>query len=106
MFAFRANAKERVREERTSTTDLFAGHQAKVREATIDEIVEEQMELASADLMVALSRNGDYLFSAVLVPLLQAYMLRETDVKDICVNLAKAGEIEKYLGQRQPKAAR
>jgi len=33
-------------------------------------------------------------------------MLRETDVKDICVNLAKAGEIEKYLGQRQPKAAR
>jgi hypothetical protein len=38
MFAFRANANERVREERTSTTDLFAGHQAKVREATIDEI--------------------------------------------------------------------
>jgi three-Cys-motif partner protein len=38
----RANAKEKKREERSNTVDLFAGHQAQVQEATIDEIVDEQ----------------------------------------------------------------
>ena len=101
----RANAKERVREERTNTPDMFAGHQATVQEATIDEIVEEQMAAASADLMAALTKNGPRLFSSVLVALLQAYMLRETKVKDICVNLTKAGKIENTWGSgnRKPR---
>jgi three-Cys-motif partner protein len=90
----RANAKERKREERTKTPDMFPGHQAQVREATIDEIVKEQMELASVELMAALAMSGPRQFSGVLVLLLQAHMLRETNVKDICVNLAKAGKIE------------
>jgi three-Cys-motif partner protein len=38
----RANAKEKKRESRSSTSDLFAGHDARVQEATIDDIVEEQ----------------------------------------------------------------
>jgi three-Cys-motif partner protein len=101
----RANAKERIREERTNTADMFAGHQAKMQEATIDEIVEEQMELAAADLVNALAKSGPRIFSGVLVALLQAYMLRETNVKDICVNLAKAGKIENTWGScnRKPR---
>ena len=102
---YRATARERIREQRTNTPDTFAGHQAKVQEATIDEIVEEQMEFASAELMTALAKRGPRLFSSVLVSLLQAYMLRETNVKDICVNLAKAGTIEntRGSGNRKPR---
>jgi three-Cys-motif partner protein len=101
----RANAKERLREERTNTPDMFAGHQATVQEATIDELVKEQMELASTDLMTELAKNGPRPFSSVLVTLLQAYMLRETNIKDICVNLAKAGKIENMWGRgnRKPR---
>jgi len=99
----RANARERIRKERTNTLDMFAGHQATVQEATIDELVEEQMELASADLLAALAKSGPRPFSSVLVSLLQAYMLRETNVKDICVNLDKAGKIENTWGSGNRK---
>jgi len=101
----RAGARERTREERTNTADMFAGHHAAEQEATIDELVEEQMELASAELMTALAKSGPRPFSSVLVSLLQAYMLRETNVKDICVNLAKAGRIKNTwgAGNRKPR---
>ena len=94
----RANAKEKKREERSNTVDLFAGHQAQVQEATIDEIVDEQKALASADLIATLSLYGPLNFSSVVAGLLQAYMLRETNVKDICVDLVKAGTIENTWG--------
>jgi hypothetical protein len=48
----------------------------------------------SANLMVAIPLYGPSHFSSVVVGLLQAYMLRETNVKDICVDLAKASKIE------------
>ena len=101
----RANARERKREEQTHTSDMFAGHQGTVQAATIDELVREQMELATADLIAVLENGGTSPFSSVLVPLLQAYMLRETNVKDICVNLAKAGKIENTWGtaNRKPR---
>jgi three-Cys-motif partner protein len=103
----RANLKERIREERSNTADLFAGHQAKMQEETIDEIVEEQKVLASADLMANLPTSGQCAFSSILVKLLQAYMLRETNVKDICVDLAKTGKIENTwgTGNRKPRDA-
>lgn len=101
----RAQAKERQREERTKTADLFADHEAGIQEATIDEIVDEQKGLASAELMEALPLHGPLHFSTVVVGLLQAYMLRETNVKDICVDLAKAGKIENTWGggNRKPR---
>lgn len=88
----RATAKEKKREQRSNMVDLFAGHQAELQEATIDEIVDEQKALASADLTTTLVANGPLRFSNVVARLLQAYMLRETNVKDICVDLAKAGK--------------
>lgn len=101
----RANAKERKREELSNTADLFAGHHAEVQEATIDEIVDEQKALASAELLATLPLRGQFCFSSVVVTLLQAHMLRETNVKDICVELAKVGKIENTWGgsNRKPR---
>lgn len=101
----RATAKEKKREEQTKIVDLFTGHQAVVQEATIDEIVVEQKVLASAGLMATLPLYGPFYFSSVVVALLQAYMLRETNVKDICLDLAKAGKIENTWGggNRKPR---
>ena len=99
----RANAKERLREERTNMSDLFAGHPSSIKEATIDEIVGEQMKLASTTLMVTLSTTLTLPFSSVLVALLEPYMLRETNVKDICVALANAGKIENTWGSGSQK---
>jgi len=52
----RAHAKERKREGKTGLRDLFAGIDAEVQELSIDEIVEEQKTLASADLLATLAR--------------------------------------------------
>lgn len=101
----RANAKEKIREKRSNIPDLFPGHQAEVQQATIDDIVFEQKKSASPDLMAMLLRSGPIQFSSVVARLLQAYVLRETNVKDICVELAKAGKIENTWGSgnRKPR---
>ena len=100
----RANAKERQRAVKSSTEDLFAGHHAEIQEATIDEIVVEQAEMASSELIELLTPYG-VPFSIIVVTLLQAYMLRETNVKDICVALARSGKIENSWGggNRKPR---
>jgi three-Cys-motif partner protein len=94
----RADAMERKREHQFNTADLFAGHQAQVQEATIDEIIEEQKALASTDLLNALKQYSPLSFSNIVVRLLQAFMLRETNAKDICVELARAEKIENTWG--------
>jgi three-Cys-motif partner protein len=101
----RATALEKKREQQLGTTDLFADHHAEIQEATIDQIVAEQKELASSRLMDVLTQRASMKFSAVVAGLLQPYMLRETNVKDICVDLAKAGKIENTWGggNRKPR---
>jgi three-Cys-motif partner protein len=94
----RANAKERKREARTHTADMFAGVEAVVQEAGIDQLVEEQKKLAANQLLKLLSNGGAMKFSDVTDRLLQAFMLRETNVKDICVMLAKDGAIQNTWG--------
>jgi len=48
---------------------------------------------------------GPMYFSKVWVLLLQAHMLRVTNVKDICVDLASIGEIDNTWGDgtRKPR---
>jgi three-Cys-motif partner protein len=101
----RANAQDRKREVKNKAADLFTGHHAEVQEASLDQIVEEQKTLATTDLIDTLSRRGAQRFSVAVVGLLQAYMLRETNVKDICVALAKAGKIKNTWGggNRKPR---
>lgn len=101
----RATAKAKIREERTLTSDMFAEHQSRMHEDTVDDIVEEQKSQATADLMATLASRGPQQFSRVVVELLEAHMLRETNVKDICVALAKSGEIQNTWGggNRKPR---
>jgi hypothetical protein len=101
----RANAKARKREDRTGIGDLFAGTEGDVQELSIDEIVEEHKALASDDLLALLEEVGPLKFSRVWALLLEPYMLRVTNVKDICVALAKAGKIKKSWGgsNRKPR---
>jgi hypothetical protein len=90
----RADAKERKRENRSGSSDLFSGLEADIQETTIDEIVAEQKALASRDILRILRECGPLSFSGVWEMVLQGYMLRVTNVKDICVDLVKIGEIE------------
>lgn len=100
----RSDASERKRAEKTGTTDLFTAFYAEVQEATIEGIVEEHKAKASGRLVAALAR-APMKFSQVVNGLLKGFMLRETDVKDICVALAKEGKIANSWGSgnRKPK---
>jgi hypothetical protein len=72
---------------------------------SIDEIVEAQEAAASNYLLEILSSTQSLKFSQVMDVLLQAFILRETNVKDICVDLEKNGRIERTwgTGNRKPK---
>lgn len=101
----RADAKERKRENKSGSHDLFSGLDADIQETTIDEIVEEQKALASQDVLKFLRELGPMYFSKAWELLLQAYMLRVTNVKDICIDLARIGEIDNTWGggTRKPR---
>lgn len=101
----RAYATERKREEKSKTISMFADHEADIREATVDEIVDEQKQAASVRLLEILQQYPEIKFPKVVSGLLQAFMLRETNVKDICVDLAKANKIENTWGSgnRKPR---
>ncbi len=94
----RSLAKERVREKKTSTPDLFSGYDAKIQETSIEDIILEQKDLAKHELLRILETLGSLSFMNVISKLLQEYMLRETNIKDICVELAKIGKIENTWG--------
>lgn len=102
----RANAKEKRNEEKTSMGGLFPGHEADVQEASIDDIVAVQKVLATAALIVHL-KSGPLNFEDVVDKLLQPFVLRETNVKDICVELAKTGKVENTWGggNRKPQGS-
>jgi three-Cys-motif partner protein len=101
----RADAKERKREGKFGSPDLFSGFEADIQEITIDEIVEDQKALASQEALRILREFGPTSFSKIWEILLQAYMLRVTNIKDICVDLAKIGAIENTWGSgnRKPR---
>lgn len=99
----RTIAKFKKREESFGMGDLFANHQAELKESTIDDIVAEQKRLASKALLVLLEPRSKVSFRQIVSNVLQAYMFRETDVKDICVDLALAGKLENTWGPKPRK---
>lgn len=101
----RAGAKERKREGQSGSPDLFSGFEADVQVTTIDQIVDEQKALASQETLRILHEFGAMSFSNIWELLLRAYMLRVTNVKDVCVDLAKIGAIENTWGggNRKPR---
>ena len=61
--------------------------------------------MASEDLLALLKELGPLKFSRIWALLLEPYMLRVTNVKDICVALAKSGKIKNSWGgsNRKPR---
>ena len=99
----RSLAKSQKRTKNTGMEDMFSDHQAGIQEATIDELVKEQSRLARDDLLVTLEGVPNVKFKIVVAAVLQAYMLRETNVKDICIDLANAGKLENTWGTKPRK---
>jgi three-Cys-motif partner protein len=101
----RADAKERKREKESRSTDLFAGHDAEIQEGTVGDLVDEQKELARSALIDIMSRHGEIRFRGAAARLMEAFMLRETNLKDICLDLARNGSIENTWSpsSRKPK---
>lgn len=100
----RSAAKSRRKENRTGSLDLFSAHDADVQKASIDVDVAEQKRLARLHLVQVLGDRGPLPFPRVVDLLLQIFMLRETNVKDICVDLSREGKIAKTwgAGSRKP----
>lgn len=82
--------------------NMFGGIEAQLQESSIDQVVEDQKALAAAHLSKMLE-NGPQQFPSVVDALLQAFMLRETNVKDICVDMAKRGQIQNTWGSGNKK---
>ncbi|UWU12799.1 three-Cys-motif partner protein TcmP [Rhizobium sullae] len=90
----RAAAREVIRESKTGQTDLFGAEGAA-------SLAEDSMETQIASIKV---QAKDWLrqqlpscpkpFSDIWPPMLDNFMLRKTDARDICVELGKAGEIK------------
>lgn len=101
----RAGARERKRQEKSGSSDLFPDYDAELQEATIDQIVDEQIVRASADALAILSKHGSMKFRELASILMESFMLRETNIKTICAKLAKNGQIENTWGggNRKPQ---
>jgi three-Cys-motif partner protein len=89
----RSAAKARAREAKSKSVDLFAAFDAEVQASSIDDLVHNQKSAAKDHLLALLESVGPLRFTSVVDLLLEAFMLRETNVKDICVELSKQGMI-------------
>jgi three-Cys-motif partner protein len=102
----RGQAKERKLEERTKSRDLFAGFLAEEESASQEADFDLARRSAKKYLINnMLSAQSSWQFSMVVDRLLENFMLRETDAKDICVRLAEEGVIENTWGggRRKPR---
>jgi hypothetical protein len=95
----RSAAKTRKREVQTGSSDLFSNFEADVQEASIEGVVNEQKALAKKRLVRLLEDDGSQPFSKVFDLLLQDFMLRETNVKHLCVELHREGKIQNTWGK-------
>ncbi|MGZ8371162.1 MAG: three-Cys-motif partner protein TcmP, partial [Caulobacteraceae bacterium] len=89
--ALREHARNRTaaKGRKSGIGDLFEDFEADVQEASIDVLVERHKKLATAYLLRMLSDGQGRQFSAIVDELLEVFMLRETNVKDVCVDLSR-----------------
>jgi hypothetical protein len=57
-----------------------------------------QRDLAKARLLELISASGSLPFERLVGVLLEEFMIRETDLKDICVEMEKTGCLERTWG--------
>ncbi|AIC28135.1 hypothetical protein IE4771_CH03041 [Rhizobium etli bv. mimosae str. IE4771] len=90
----RAFAREVIRENKTGQTDLFgAGGAASLSEMSM-EAQFASIKVQAKDWLREQLPSCPKPFSEIWPPMLDNFMVRKTDAKDICVELAKAGEIK------------
>lgn len=94
----RAAAKDRKRELKTGTASLFGDHDADISEASVEDLVEQQKLRARVRLLELLRVKGAQRFEQLLGVLLEEFMIRETDLKNICADLEKVGNLERTWG--------
>lgn len=105
--ANRAHAKSRKQEAKSGIADLFAKHEAQVQAATVGDDAASEMTKA-APKVLDLLRAGPLRFAAIAGIVMEFYRLRETNVKDLAVQLAREGKIEdtwSASGKKKPDEA-
>lgn len=101
--ANRAMAKGRKSEAKTGIQDMFTAHDAVVREASIDDDVAMEVMRAKA-LALTMLRDGPRKFSKLAGSLMENFMLRETNVKGLLVELSREGELQNiWRGNSKPQ---
>jgi hypothetical protein len=89
----RAKAKQTKREIRTGQNELFSSDL--IPETSFEQIIEENSEAAQKWIIAVLkTRNSSIQFGVLVLHVLELFVLRETNVKDVCVRLAKDGLID------------
>jgi three-Cys-motif partner protein len=100
----RARAKQVKRETRTGQNELFNADL--IPDNSFDEIVQENSQLARNWIVTRLEgRRTSIQFGVLLLNVLELFALRETNVKDVCVQLANDGLVEntwKPAGKNKP----
>ena len=100
----RVEAKQQKKCDRTGMSDLFAGIDMP-DESTIDAVVDLSRKEATHWAREFLAERGPVSFDELSVAMLQEFMLRVTDAKDICVSLAANSVVEDTWtgnGKRKP----
>ena len=95
----RSAAMTRKRDKRANTPSLFPDFDAQQKEASIEVLVDEQKIQAKQMLHKMLSIDHEGIkFAQIVDATLESFMLRETDVKDVCVELANNNIVENTWG--------
>jgi three-Cys-motif partner protein len=89
----RAKAKQNKRQIRTGQNELFSSDL--IPEKSFEELVEENILAARKWIIALLNERHTSIQFGVLVPkVLELFLLRETNVKNLCVQLANDGIID------------
>ena len=100
----RALAKRHKNNELEGTDELF-GNEDLGQRTTIDDLIAERRALAAEWARNFISANGgEASFDDICAEVMRSFMLRETNVKDVCLDLCESGTIEKTWEKRKPKS--
>jgi three-Cys-motif partner protein len=89
----RAKAKQNKRETRTGQNELFSSEL--IPETSFEHLIESNCEQAKEWIITLLrSRGSSIQFGVLVLNVLERFLLRETNVKNLCVQLAHAGLID------------
>lgn len=100
--ADRSAAKERKREDKSGSADMFAGMDGAVQSQRVDDFVTTEKKEA-VEYILEMLADGAKPFVRVWTAVLQRFALRVTNVKDICVALSRANRIENTWGNGNKK---